>query len=385
MRLAVVVPRYGSHVLGGAETLARRFAEAAVRRGWTVEVWTTCAHSHYTWENVYPAGSATCHGVVVRRFPITLWDPARRGDLEVRLATRGMLHSSEAYAWLDSGPHSPALYAHVARHAADFDAVIALPYALPLIHYAAWAAPDRTVLWPCLHDEPYAYLEPVRLLLENVRGLIFNAPEEAHLALHRLKIRPRRWAVLGAGATLSSEVAKGEYQRFEPFVLYVGRLEEGKNVLLLYAYMRRYFEAGGKVRLVVAGDGPVRPPRHPAFVTLGFVAETEKVALYRSALALCQPSVRESFSLTIMEAWLAGRPVLVHEDCPVTQGHVRRSQGGLWFGTEEEFAGVVEWLLAHPDLAKRLGENGRRYVLANYTWERILDRFQALAHGWGSG
>lgn len=382
MRIAIVIPRYGSRVSGGAETQARGFAEAASRRGWTVEVWTTCAHSHYTWENIYPEGLSTENGVFVRRFPVAPWDRERKAFLETRLSTQGALNPSEAYEWLESGPHSPALYTYVADHAAEWDVVIALPYAMPLIHYAVWAYPDRVVLWPCLHNEPYAYLEPVRLLLESADGVMFYSPEEANLALYGLKVHPRRYAILGAGVppprsrTLPTRSLQG------PYILYIGRLEEGKNVPLLYEYAQRYFNENQNVRLVVAGDGPARPPRHPAFVDMGFVTEGEKAALYRATLALCQPSLRESFSLTIMEAWLAGRPVLVHEDCEVTRGHVYRSKGGLWFRTYEEFAGALDWLLTHPDLATRMGENGKRYVLANYTWGTILDRFERLIGRW---
>ncbi len=382
MRLAVIVPRYGPQVIGGAEAQARGFAEAAARRGWTVEVWTTCARSHHTWENVWPPGAQRENGVLVRRFPIERWDRGRWAERELRLARSGTLPAPEAYDWLDSGPHTPSLYAYVARHAAAFDVVVALPYVAPLVHYAVWAAEGRVVLWPCLHDEPYAYIEPVRLLLESAWGVMFNSPEEAELALRRLRIRPLRHAVLGEGVSLSADGSSSHPQHLGLFVLYAGRMEEGKNLGLLYRYIQRYFEEERQVRLVVIGEGPMRPPAHPAFVHLGFVGEDEKAALYRHAVALCQPSLLESFSLTIMEAWLAGRPVLVHEDCPVTRGHVRRSRGGLWFRTYEEFAGALNWLLDHPDRAARMGENGRRYVLSNYTWEAVLQRFETLIQCW---
>ncbi len=381
MRVAVVVPRYGPGLVGGAENQARGFAEAAVRRGWSVEVWTTCARSHYTWENDQPPGLCRVGGVPVRRFPVVWGDRARWARLQGRLDLGLALDGREAYEWLEAGPHSPGLYAHVARYASDRDAVVALPYTFPLTHYAGWAAPERVVVWPCLHDEPHAYLEPVRLLLEGVWGVMFNSPEEAGLAA-RLGIRPARFAVLGEGVELAREGLTGSKGPSGPFILYAGRLEDGKNVALLYEYVRRHFEAGGGVRLVVVGDGPVRPPVHPAFVDLGFVDEATKAALFRQALALCQPSLRESFSLTVMEAWLAGRPVLVHEDCAVTCGHVRRSRGGLWFRTYEDFAGALDWLLARPELAARMGANGRRYVLSNYTWELILGRFERLIRCW---
>jgi len=383
MRIAIVVPRYGEQVLGGAESQARGFAEAAVQRGWEVEVWTTCARSHYTWENIYPAGVEHENGVIIRRFPVEAWKRERWVELEIRLAQKGCLSPAEAYDWLDSGPHSPALYDYIKRNSANDDAIIALPYPVPLVHYAAWSAESRVILWPCLHDEPYAYLEPVRLLLESVWGVMFFSPEEARLALYSLRIRPYQSAILGAGIHPTFQVnTDPQGERLNNYILYAGRLEEGKNVHLLYEYMRNYFEEKGMIRLIVIGEGPIKPPRHPAFVYLGFVSERKKAALYRGALALCQPSLRESFSITIMEAWLAGRPVLVHEDCLVTKGHVQRSKGGLWFRTYEDFAGALDWLQAHPELAVRMGENGRRYVLSNYTWDVILDRFEKILQDW---
>jgi glycosyltransferase involved in cell wall biosynthesis len=386
MRVAVVVPRYGPDVVGGAETLARGFAEEAARRGWTIEVWTTCARSHYTWKNAHPEGVEESRGVLVRRFPVALQDHPRHATLALQLASQGHLPVDDQYAWLESGAHSAPLYQHMAQHAAEFDVVVALPYAMPLVHYAAWTAPERVVVWPCLHDEPYAYMEPARLLLESVWGAMFLSPEERELAIRRLGTHLRNEAVLGGGVAVAPrEVAPPQLQESPSDLLYVGRLEEGKGLPLLYEYVQRYADEGGNVRLVILGQGPLEPTHHPAFEHRGFVSEEEKSLAYASTLALCQPSVNESFSLTIMESWLAARPVLVHGDCAVTRGHVQRSKGGLWFRTYEEFVGAIEWLQANPALAARMGENGRQYVSDNYTWEAIVSRFERLIQLWGGG
>ena len=381
MRVAIAVPRYGPEVVGGAETLARGFAEEAARRGWTVEVWTTCARSHYTWKNVYPAGTEASNGVTVRRFPITLWRPGVRAKIETRLASLGSLSVADQYAWLASGAHSGPLYRYVAGLAEGFDVLVVLPYAMPLAHYAAWAAPDKVVIWPCLHREPYAYMEPVRLLLENVWGVMFLSPEESVLATRFLRMCLHRHAVLGGGVTsiLASEQPQNNPS---PYLLYIGRLEEGKNLSVLYEYVRRYGDEGGNIRLVVLGSGPLKPPTHLAFDYRGFVSEQEKAKACVAALALCQPSLNESFSITIMESWLAGRPVVVYEDCAVTRGHVRRSRGGLWFRTYEEFREAIEWLKANRRLANRMGHNGREYVRRNYTWEAVANRFERIVTGW---
>ncbi|MFZ0546355.1 MAG: glycosyltransferase family 4 protein [Candidatus Promineifilaceae bacterium] len=384
LHIAVVVPRYGPDAIGGAENLGRGFAEEMARRGHHIEAWTTCASSHFTWENVYPAGRSELNGVVVRRFPITSHDKQRRHDIETKVITSGKLSIEEQYSWLESAAHSVPLYRHVAEHASEFDAIIALPYANPLTHYAAWAASDKVIFWPCLHDEPYAYMEPVRLLLERVWGVMFNAPEESYLTLKKLKIRPRHSAVPGAGVLLPDglTVKANGHLTGSPYIAYVGRLEGGKNIPLLYTYMKQHADRGGRVRLVVMGKGPLEPPKHPAFDFRGFVSDEEIAKICGSALALCQPSLNESFSLVIMQSWLAGRPVLVPEACDVTREHVRRSKGGLWFNTADEFGEALDWLADHPDLASRMGRNGRDYVLQNYTWATVAERFERAVGGW---
>ena len=83
----------------------------------------------------------------------------------------------------------------------------------------------------------------------------------------------------------------------------------------------------------------------------------------------------ESFSIVIMEAWLCGRPVLVNARCPVTVEHCRQSQGGLFFEDYLEFESCLHALLKRPDLSRNLAENGRRYVLDHFHWDRVSEKF----------
>jgi len=59
MRVAIVVPRYGAEVVGGAEAQARDFAMAARQRGWSVEVWT----------NLYRRALTLCQSFLCESFP----------------------------------------------------------------------------------------------------------------------------------------------------------------------------------------------------------------------------------------------------------------------------------------------------------------------------
>lgn len=76
-----------------------------------------------------------------------------------------------------------------------------------------------------------------------------------------------------------------------------------------------------------------------------------------------------------MGRWLAKRPVLVSEDCAVTTNFVKESNGGLWFKDYFDFEGAVNFYLDNVEIANQMGENGRLYVMNNFDWEVIVDKY----------
>ena len=95
VKVAFVVPRYGTDIRGGAETGARMLAERlASDRGYDVEVLTTCAIDHYTWANDLPTGTSEEDGLVVRRFPMV--HTPSRAALKARFrSSQGSVSESE--------------------------------------------------------------------------------------------------------------------------------------------------------------------------------------------------------------------------------------------------------------------------------------------------
>ena len=54
--IAFVPARFGGEVGGGAEIVLAQLAKGLSHRGWPVEILTTTAVDHYTWEDTYPPG-----------------------------------------------------------------------------------------------------------------------------------------------------------------------------------------------------------------------------------------------------------------------------------------------------------------------------------------
>jgi glycosyltransferase involved in cell wall biosynthesis len=119
-------------------------------------------------------------------------------------------------------------------------------------------------------------------------------------------------------------------------------------------------------------------PGDPRVVAVGPVSEGEKQDALAAADLLIQPSRFESLSIVLLEAWLAGLPVLVNGRCAVMKGQCRRSQGGLWYDGAEEFGEALTHLLESPALRQRMAANGARYVGMNYSWERVEGQYRDI-------
>lgn len=385
----MVVPRFGPGVVGGAEALARALAHRATGPDIAVEVATTCAVDHQTWENVLPEGAQADGDVQVHRFPVSAGDTRRHARLAGRLMRGGRLSYAEELELLATSVWSRRLHRFVLERAEDYDLVVCTPYLFGVPFWAAQAAPARTALIPCLHDEPQAHLRVVRSLIGRVRGCLFNSPGERRLA-ERI-YGPQRGGVVGMGFDPPPGPARDGFAArhgLGRYVLYAGRIEEAKRVDVLAAHVARYRkERRSDVTLALIGRGPWRPRAQDvdAVRPIGFVDEDEKRSAYAGAVALVNPSELESLSIVLLEAWLEGTPAIVAGTSDVLNEHVERSGGGLAFRDYEGFAAALDTMLGDRAAARSMGEAGRRYVEEEYSWSAVGARFRetvaALAAG----
>ncbi|MCW8131532.1 MAG: glycosyltransferase family 4 protein [Planctomycetota bacterium] len=379
LRIVVAAPRAGREILGGAEAHLAMLARELQALGHDVELVATQARSHTAWQNELPP-EEVWDGLTIRRFPLDPFDRQRHDERSARVFFQRPEHRDEgAEAMLQGFARSSALTEYLRGRAERTDLILVGPYLHAFTVEIARALPERCVVMPCIHDEWLARLRIYREMLRSVRGIMFNTPEEMAFAAETLRVRNPRSMVVGYG--LDPEECRGRAPadvtgRGRPYILYAGRVEANKNLGELVdgflAFKRRHPDA--KLDLAVAGSGPYELPAREDILPLGYLTRAQLLDAFANAALFCLPSLYESFSIVIMEAWLQGAPVAVHAGCAVTRAHVERSGGGWTFSNAGELADLLARLSDGPADARERGAKGRAYVLAEHAAERVRER-----------
>jgi glycosyltransferase involved in cell wall biosynthesis len=389
-KIAFVIPWYGVDISGGAEFQCRRHAEELVKSGQEVEVITTCMKQFESnWsDNFHPEGTSVINGVKVRRFKVGKRDEDRFLEAKNKLFARGSLNPEDEDTFISEMIKCHRLCDYIAANKDRYDYLIFMPYMFSTTYYGSKKAEDKAVFILCLHDEYYARLNIYEDMLNGARGILINSEPEYQLA-GRLYQTPRKMVkVTGEGIDVNCLGYRDRFKKkygLENFVLYVGRRIEDKNYRLLVEYFRSYKghkDAPANLKLVVTGSGDLSYSWCEDIIELGFVSEEDKQDAYAAASVLIQPSINESFSIVMMEAWLAELPVLVNAQCEATKYHCIAGNGGLYFDGYEEFHECLDLVLRNRQLARRMGENGYYYVISNFNWKTVIGKYLEAFEEW---
>ena len=384
-KIGFVIPWYGEKIGGGAEAETRGGVHHLKDAGADVEVLTTCVECFQSdWnKDFHEPGLTEEAGIPVRRFRVRKRNTQAFDEVNLKLMNNIRLNREEEETFCREMVNSPDLYEYIREHGDEYGLFLFIPYMFGTTYYGCQIHPEKSVLIPCLHDEAYAYMECFRDAFSKVAGMVFNAEPERRLAEKLYGVKGENFVTFGIGMETDwkadPERFRKKYGIRDPFILYAGRKDAGKRVDQLVLAFTEYKKRNpGKMKLVLIGGGDIRIPDTGDILDLGFVEIQDKYDAYGAAELFCNPSEMESFSLVIMESWLAGRPVIVNGKCAVTKDFVLQAQGGLYFDNYDEFEGTVKWILEHPAQARQMGRNGREYVLRTFDWSVITGKYIEL-------
>lgn len=377
--LTFVIPWYGKDLVGGAEMLCRRTAENLHNVGYDVEIFSTCSKSfHSDWSNFYKEGISLVNNIPVQRFRIDDRDSDLFNHLNYKLMNNITISENEEFDYIKNSINSSKMMEQIKKDE-DKRIYIFIPYLYGITYYGCLKSPAKSVMIPCFHDESYIYMKCFQDAFTKIRGLIFNSVPEKELA-EKVFGSLQCHMVSGTGIDMDFSVEPKRFQNkfnLKNFMLYTGKKDPRKNVPLLIEYYCRYVENNGdRFSLVITGPGQVSIPERFKHNIVSTILERQDLYdAYSAAFLTCQPSLYESFSISIAESWLCKTPVLVHGNCDATKDQCLRSNGGLFFTNYEEFESCINFFLNNPDERKTMGLNGRNYVIENYSWKVILEKY----------
>jgi glycosyltransferase involved in cell wall biosynthesis len=418
LRIAFIVQRYGTEILGGSEYHCRLIAERLAPRH-QVEVLTTCAQDYITWKNEYTEGTDRVRGVTVRRFA-----NARERDINAfnRYSEWIFNHPhtrEDEMEWLkQQGPWCPALLEYLERNHQQYDILIFFTYLYAPTVLGSKIAPHKSILVPTAHDEPAIHLEIYKELFSLPAGIAYNTEVERRFLTTHFSIRALEEETVGCGVDLPQAQA---YPRERPpesvdekeeaaeearqndasptfrdhlaqrgaifrrrhrlhgsIALYGGRIDPGKGCEELIEYFSTYVQEGGDASLVLMGVKLMPLPEEPFIRFAGRLSDQERLQALEAATVVVVPSPYESLSLLALESFAVGTPILANARSEVLVDHCLKSHAGLFYADRNEFTECLRLLVADHRLRAALGKNGREYVRRNYRWDVILGKYEQM-------
>lgn len=165
-----------------------------------------------------------------------------------------------------------------------------------------------------------------------------------------------------------------------PYLLYIGRVKKYKNVQFILRCLKTLKEQIPELELVVAGSGDYTEPLKNLAQSLGlksavrftgYVSEEEKRRLLSGATLVINPSAKEGWGITNIEANACGT-VSVSSRVAGLKDSVRDTETGLLFtyGDEADFVQKTLGLLKDPALRNRMEANALRFA-QRFDWDRL--------------
>jgi glycosyltransferase involved in cell wall biosynthesis len=381
-RILFVIPLYGSGVSGGAESHAKQIAER-LTDDYDVEVATTKAQSYVSWDNFYDADLETQNKVKIRRFKTDITRSSTQQATETLLFA-DPYNKELGMKWIiDQGPYSTDLIKYVRQNHKKYSKIIIFQYLYATTYFAIkYLPPEKVVFVPLAHDEPILKFEIFRRVFQRPECIIYNTQAEKDVVKLTHFIEDKKYTIAGVGVENLYELETEKFKKvhgLDNYVIYVGRIDSGKNVHNLVNYFLKYKEKHpSDLKLALAGKKIIDIPVCEHIVELGYLSEKEKFEAIDGSIALINPSPYESLSLIVLEAFLQRKPVLVNGYCDVLKYHCIDSNAGLWFENEEDFEVTLKYLLDNPEQRQIMGDNGYNYVTSKYNWDTVMQKWKSV-------
>lgn len=279
------------------------------------------------------------------------------------------------------GPWSNDLENFISNHVAEYDLVVAhnnvfKPAVFAMAEAKKHGVPSILIPHAHLDDDFYHFPD----LLESARDAsqVLAVPKAA---CDFYKSKGCAVTYMPAGYDSDEKFTIDDQNAFQaiytsnrPFVLVLGRKAGAKGYHHVIEAVEQLNQQGVDVQVVVIGpdDDGVEIQSANA-VYLGRQPRNIVRGALLSCVALVNMSTSESFGIVLLEAWLAGKPVIANIGCAAFHDMAVDNKNSLLVN-KDELPSAIDKLLNDHALAIRLADEGRK-VLKDYSWNLITNKF----------
>jgi len=362
MKLAFIIQRCAPDIYAGAEKLVwdlgKNFSEI-----FDVEILTTCAKDASNWKNHYKSGTEKIGNLKITRFPVD----KERDQKFVQISHYLESHTEDLDKGLEfidaMGPISNSLLKHIKTNRDKYDLFIFFGYLYWQTFHGMPLVKDKSLFFTQAHDEPWASFKIYNKIFDMPLGYLFQTNAEKNFVHKRFGNKDKPYAIVGHGLDLN--IVNTNYQHAKinlpkKYLLYIGRLSEGKGCKLLSEYFEKYLKVHDKdLHLVMIGTKE-QPIKGDNILILENISDEEKFYALKNCTIFIMPSFYESLNIACLEAWLFKKPVLVNGQSDVLKEHCMNNHGGLYFHNFYDFSECLDLLLRDTELSAKLGRNGEK-------------------------
>jgi glycosyltransferase involved in cell wall biosynthesis len=168
----------------------------------------------------------------------------------------------------------------------------------------------------------------------------------------------------------------------DPTILFCGRLVYQKGPDLLVEAIPWIVKCVPAAKFIFAGDGEMRQAAESrawqlgvghAVRFLGYRNGRELVDLYKACDAVCMPSRNEPFGITALEAWSAGKPVIVSKNGGPDEFVWHEVNGLKIYPNPNSVAWGIGTLFTNFEWARWMGRNGRMAAEDAFSWDAVAN------------
>jgi glycosyltransferase involved in cell wall biosynthesis len=261
----------------------------------------------------------------------------------------------------------------------------------PEVCYRIYPTHSTHLNYPYTYGSPLKKsYEPIMANLENADALVVPTMSQYHDVVRQFGNHGNVF-VIPHSVTPMQEI---QVDRDPKTVVMVARLNPEKAIDEAILAFKKVTQFVPDAKLEIYGEGPCRNDLQRLIQDLGleghvklmrYLTQVEKA--FRKASMMLLTSKFEGFPMVILEAMWNETPVISYDINYGPRDVIRNGENGFLVeaGNQDQLAKRMIQLLEDPSLARKLGIQARKDVIANYSEEVVGERwvqlFQSLASG----